>query len=574
MIAEVYIIRRMARHLSYYDYNIPTNLEVSTGDIVLVIFNGRKTLGIVKKVKKSSNIENLHSLEQKRGTFCNEKDIHRYEKIAKYHHISTSTLFHFIFTQNKVKSKNYKFHTIKKFNKKYLKLLKDSSLYQNISGSILFQILSVIRICKSAKNQVLIIIPNQQLESLLYLHLSATELTAEKLNNPDKQQDIMKAWKSGNVNILIGNKKASIIPAKSISDIIFIDCNNEDYEIIEQNPSIKIYFALKLLADQHNANIHNIGETPPLEIKERYIESISPKIVELSSQGENTSIPLISKTSLTLAENALQNNEKVLFFYNRKGHAKSLQCTGCGHIPFCGSCGHIPIVKTKELNCNNCHAEMWIPERCPNCQEKKLRQKGLGKELISDLLIEYFGKNFTNIADQIKVVSEQDFREIYYNSDNNSGYSLVIDILSDLHLQGSTYQSSMYAKHKITRTVHLANINSAKCILQTFNKKVIESLISDEFEKNELATRKTLALPPYSGILIIKNFDNDLIDKLKKIAEIELENNSLIVTYTSHIKQIEEIIFNYPKLRIKTLNPNYVYSSTTQSESGTSNQSE
>ena len=81
---------------------------------------------------------------------------------------------------------------------------------------------------------------------------------------------------------------------------------------------------------------------------------------------------------------ALEQNEQVILFQNRRGFAPMIECHTCGWVPKCQNCD-VSLTYHKGLNqltCHYCGYTTPLPTRCPACEGADLRNRGFGTEKI------------------------------------------------------------------------------------------------------------------------------------------------------------------------------------------------
>ena len=91
---------------------------------------------------------------------------------------------------------------------------------------------------------------------------------------------------------------------------------------------------------------------------------------------------------LAAVRNALDNQEQVILFQNRRGFAPMVECNTCGWVPRCKNCDvSLTLHKnTNTLTCHYCGYTYTVPTRCPSCEGTDLRGRGYGTEKIEDQL--------------------------------------------------------------------------------------------------------------------------------------------------------------------------------------------
>ena len=95
---------------------------------------------------------------------------------------------------------------------------------------------------------------------------------------------------------------------------------------------------------------------------------------------------------LAAVRKALDNQEQVILFQNRRGFAPMVECNTCGWVPRCKNCDvSLTLHKnTNTLTCHYCGYTYTVPTRCPSCEGTDLRGRGYGTEKIEDQLRELF----------------------------------------------------------------------------------------------------------------------------------------------------------------------------------------
>ena len=83
---------------------------------------------------------------------------------------------------------------------------------------------------------------------------------------------------------------------------------------------------------------------------------------------------------------ALDNNEQVILFQNRRGFAPYVECRQCAWVPRCEYCD-VSLTYHKHLNhltCHYCGHSVPMPEACPACGSMDIGTMGFGTEKIEE----------------------------------------------------------------------------------------------------------------------------------------------------------------------------------------------
>ncbi len=133
-----------------------------------------------------------------------------------------------------------------------------------------------------------------------------------------------------------------------------------------------------------------------------------------------------SQTLLDAITTALQQNEQVILFQNRRGFATLLECKNCSWVPHCINCD-VTLTYHKSSNnlvCHYCGYKTTIPVKCKACGNTDIRMKGIGTERIEDDLEIFFpGKKIARL-DVDTARSKYAYQQIISDFENG-----LIDIL-------------------------------------------------------------------------------------------------------------------------------------------------
>lgn len=142
-------------------------------------------------------------------------------------------------------------------------------------------------------------------------------------------------------------------------------------------PSVESYFnaqtgkyGLVTLAERFNGLKMpeiRMENTRDLRRRKRMKSVLSPKLMELMGT-------------------ALENEEQVILFRNRRGFAPLIECKQCAWIPKCNRCD-VSLTYHKKLHklvCHYCNSTFRVPDECPSCHEKSLEPVGQGTEQLEE----------------------------------------------------------------------------------------------------------------------------------------------------------------------------------------------
>lgn len=557
MIAEIYPIIRLPRRFDFFDYSIPDGMDIKIGDLVEMKFKGRLILGIVKRIKESSEFKKIIPINTLiRNRFLTENDIERYETIAKMIVQSTSSILSATFKglrcndKTSLKSTTGTLRTsISERDADAIKqVLEKISKTDKINAGISYEATLVLAqiLRKKFQNQILIIVPRERDAELVVklVDLGLCAILHGKTTSKERNA-IMNAWQNGSLKTLIGTRQSALIPAQKLDSIIVFDAGSEDYAKINRNPRVNARYCATLLAKQHDAKLIFTSPLPLLKKNNQAQPSqdLTANVVNLGAEEEKTGLPLISETLKASIEKSIQNNKKTLLVYNKKGVAKRLQCRACDYIPVCGNCQSVPNVREKDLACPVCKTEMWIPTTCPSCKSPKLSQKGIGNKRIKTVLEKTFPKSHISIIDSstkkpipadIYLVTEKFFKQ-YYKPFSKRVFGTVADLMIDLGLQGESFRSNYQTAYKLHRLRLFAVQQKSDCIIQTWLPQIIKPMLNiEKFINQELEIRKQYQFPPFFEQITTIDKDDKITYKQRLQDLRDLDDRVIIEVDTSN----------------------------------------
>ncbi|MDX5727808.1 primosomal protein N', partial [Clostridioides difficile] len=189
-----------------------------------------------------------------------------------------------------------------------------------------------------------------------------------KLSEGEKH-DVYKAVKAGKVRVLIGARSALFAPFNSLGLIIIDECHESSYKS-EKNPKFNAIEVARFMALKNNITLILGSATPSIEEYYR-AKSGEYKLINIKSRANDKPLPDIevvdmkdeldkgnrSIFSLKLQKEihyAIEENNQVILFLNRRGYANFVSCRKCGYVFQCENCD-ISLTYHKKSNTGRCH---------------------------------------------------------------------------------------------------------------------------------------------------------------------------------------------------------------------------
>lgn len=210
-------------------------------------------------------------------------------------------------------------------------------------------------------------------------------------------------------DVILGARSAVFLPFQKLGLIIVDEEHETSFKQQDPAPRYHARSAALVLANMTGAKTLLGTATPSMET---YYNTTNGKygLVTLSTRYKNIALPKIevvdtkdlqrrkmmrgpfSPPLLKAIKEALDNNEQVILFQNRRGFAPMIECRTCGWVPKCKNCD-VSLTyhrTTNVLTCHYCGYSYPVPTKCPNCEETDLRGRGYGTEKIEEQILQIF----------------------------------------------------------------------------------------------------------------------------------------------------------------------------------------
>jgi primosomal protein N' (replication factor Y) len=212
-------------------------------------------------------------------------------------------------------------------------------------------------------------------------------------------------------NVLLGARSAMFLPFKNLGLIIIDEEHDASYKQYDPAPRYNARDTAIFLASMHGAKVLLGSATPAIEsfynaslgkyglsrLSERFGGLLLPQVKLVNLKDEHrmkTMQSIFSSALIREVEAALEANEQIILFQNRRGFSLHIDCDNCNWIPHCVQCD-VSLVyhkKQNQLRCHYCGYTTRIPEKCPDCGGTHLVMKGFGTEKIEEELSLIFPK--------------------------------------------------------------------------------------------------------------------------------------------------------------------------------------
>ena len=271
------------------------------------------------------------------------------------------------------------------------------------------------------------------------------------------------------------------------------------------------------------------GNFKLLQLPERVSGLFLPQVelVDMRNEFKKGNRSLFSQRLRQLMELAINNNEQIILFYNRRGSASFVQCRHCGFVWRCRRCEVALTYHAAEeaLICHQCNYRIELPKSCPRCSSSQIKFLGGGTQKLEQEVDTFFPDIKTIRWDSDTTrgrLSHQEILESFRKEERAiligtqmiakgldiPGVTLVGVINADTSLHLPDFRSAERTFQLLTQVAGRAGRGprGGRVIIQTFSSDHYAVIAAahqdyDEFYKQEIEFRRRLAYPPFSRMV-------------------------------------------------------------------------
>ena len=363
----------------------------------------------------------------------------------------------------------------------------------------------------------------------------------------------LKEWhriRSGEASLVIGARSAIFAPAKNIG-LIIIDEEHESSYKSDKTPRYHArQVAMHIVSASSGINLIMGSATPSLEayymmksgrfktlrLTKRLSGGALPKISIIDMAKENSTIS--SQLKEKIIEVHQQGKQSILFL-NRRGFNHFFHCKSCGYQMRCKNCS-VALTYYKKENVMKCHYCGYVRKpilECPECGSLDVGYSGFGTEMVEQEVAKLFPHMRVARIDSDSVSKKGELGKIL--SDFKTGkidlllgtqmvakglnfpkVALVGIVLADTTLYLPDFRATERCFSLITQVAGRAGRYAldGQVYIQTYSPKASAVLLaangrSEDFYKEELATRELLGFPPFCrlGKLLFRGKDKEKV---------------------------------------------------------------
>lgn len=220
---------------------------------------------------------------------------------------------------------------------------------------------------------------------------------------PAARREVWKKVMDGSLRAVLGVRSSLFLPFGDLGLIIVDEEHDSSYKQYDPAPRYHARDAAMMLARIHGGKTLLGSATPSLEsyhnalagryglveLMTRYGDVMMPEMVIadirafLKKKGPATHF---TPRLLEAVAGALEKEEQVILFQNRRGFSPFLMCSDCGHVPACTNCS-VSYTYHKGIGrmvCHYCGKSVRLPSECPECGSANISTRGFGTEKIEE----------------------------------------------------------------------------------------------------------------------------------------------------------------------------------------------
>lgn len=361
--------------------------------------------------------------------------------------------------------------------------------------------------------------------------------------------------------VILGVRSSIFLPFHNLGLVIVDEEHETSYKQYDPAPRYHARNAAIVLAQMYDARVLLGSATPAIE---SYYNAQCGKygLVELLTRYSNNPLPEVrtidmreqrrkklargnfSEPLVQEVHKALEREEQIILFQNRRGFAPMVECRECAWIPKCTQCD-VSLTYHKRDNrlvCHYCGYSCEVPRMCPACLQPTIEVRGFGTERIEEDVESIFPDTPLARMDLDTTRSRNAYQEIIDNFAEGKSKILigtqmvtkgldfdrvsVVGILSaDTMLSFPDFRAHERAFQMMAQVAGRSGRGKSRGIvfLQTSQPEtpVISQVIGHDYMgmyNEQLSQREAFGYPPFTRLIYIylKHRDEAVLDTLSQ----------------------------------------------------------
>ncbi|MEA2081269.1 MAG: hypothetical protein U9O97_00800 [Elusimicrobiota bacterium] len=383
---------------------------------------------------------------------------------------------------------------------------------------------------------------------------------------PSHRYRMLCDFRDGKTDVIIGTRSAVFAPLGANSLIIMIGARKKTY-IEEQHPCYSTEEVAVKRAELLNGRFIASGGALTVEqfyrvkkgdaafVREAKSKKNRDVLCDLTEESVNFGV---SATLLKNIKKTLAAKKQVMLYSPRGGWATSYVCGVCKFVMKCEKCGRKLYVSRFNLYCPSCKKSFPLPERCPRCKRKKMKNRGIGRALVASFLRKQFPGTIVRAVEMESSPAEK--KRDYDNYEkgrvdvliSGPGFAAVCDwsktglfavMDADFLLYGDDWaaeEKTYLWLNALSGFISPENTGALFLVQTRIAPALVGAALSgdDSFYEEQLDVRRKFSFPPFARILKINitgkaaseaavKISKDLEAKVLEISPVEESGVSL-----------------------------------------------
>lgn len=386
--------------------------------------------------------------------------------------------------------------------------------------------------------------------------------------------------------VILGARSSVFLPFSKLGIIIVDEEHENSFKQFDPTPRYNARDMAVILGFQNEAKVVLGSATPSYE---SYYNALAGKygLVNLLKRFSEIELPEIIISDLKraykrkqmhsvlapelyqLIEEALEKNEQIILFQNRRGYSPFVECFTCGNIPKCTNCDvSLTYHKYKKrLSCHYCGFSYLMPNTCHECGSPEIKTRGFGTEKIEDEIKQLFRNARISRMDLDTTRSKDAFAKIVKNLEDRKTDILigtqmvtkgldfehvsVVGILNaDNLINFPDFRAHERAYQLISQVSGRAGRKHkrGKVVIQTSqpDHPLIEIIQQQDYQKAltlHLDERKLFKYPPFLRLIkiVIKHKNIETTNRASEHLATQLRKNKQLITLGPEFPLISRI---------------------------------
>ncbi|MBQ9586261.1 MAG: primosomal protein N' [Bacteroidales bacterium] len=362
----------------------------------------------------------------------------------------------------------------------------------------------------------------------------------------------------GGFRLLVGARSALFLPFWNLGLVIVDEEHDGSYKQNDPAPRYNGRDSAIWLANQWGARTVLGSATPAIEsyfnaasgkyayaqLRHRYGGIQMPEVmcVDMKEAQRRKEVKMnLSDFLISHINKALEANEQVILFQNRRGFSLRVECDVCHYVPQCRNCD-VSLVyhkATASLRCHYCGYSIPVPQECPACHSSRLKMRGFGTERIEDDLAILFPDARVARMDLDSTAQKSRYMEIINDFEDHkidilvgtqmvtkgldfAGVSVVGILSADNLISFPDFRAYERSFQQMTQVSGRAGRRGkrGKVIIQTYQPyhQAIRDSMDNNYEsmyKSQIVERRVFKYPPYYRLIniTVRHADEETVSR-------------------------------------------------------------